>query len=235
MWHDSHYLLSILYTYDAENSALFSVQLKKYCRFQHVIMKTTTSNRYSITANYDRITDPDVFRNLFKVLMAYAYRLIGDGSIRLERSRQDLAYDFTMEAIMRHLENPGKFNPERNPDLVWYLKYYILRQLVSNFKESKGQKQELAYPEHDPDGMHVMDSYIEAYDIHDHIDLEKTIEIIYGMLSNDQPLLELFKLRYLEQYSRAETISELSITSGEYNNRIRRLDTVFNRVVKMQS
>lgn len=198
-------------------------------------MKGTTSNRYSITSDYDRITDPNVFRDLFKVLMAYAYKLIGDGSIRLERSRQDLAYDFSMEAIKRHLENPGKFNPERNPDLVWYLKYYILRQLVSNFKESKGQKQELAYPENDPDGMSAMDTYIEVYDIHDHIDLEIAIEIIHGMISDDPPLLEIFRLRYLDQYCRAEIISELSITSGEYNNRIRRLDTVFKRVAKMQS
>ncbi len=144
-------------------------------------------------------------------------------------------YDFAMETIMRHLENPTKFNPERNPDIIKYLKLYILRQLVSNFKELKGQSHELAYCDDDPVGIRVTKSFIMESDIHDTIDLKQTIRGIKRSISSDQPLLDVFNLRYIMDYTRAETIGELGITSGDYNNRIRRLDTVLKKVVKMQS
>ena len=83
--------------------------------------------------------------------------------------------------------------------------------------------------------MEVMNRFIETYDIHDSIDLENTIITIQGIISDDPSLLDVFNYRYLREYSRAETISELNITPGEYNNRIRRLDTVFKRVLKSQS
>ena len=139
-----------------------------------------------------------------------------------------------MEAIKRHIENPTKFNPKRNPDIVKYLKFNILRQLVSNFKELKGQSNEIAYNPDDPIGIKVMNSFIEESDVHDAIDARQTIHDIECSIIDDKPLLEIFELRYLKEYSRAETITELGITPGEYNNRIRRLDTVFRRIAKMK-
>ena len=198
-------------------------------------MERLESRTYSITSDYEKITNPEVFPDLLSVLMAYAYKIIGIGTVRLEKSREDLAYDFAMETIKRHFENPTKFNPERNPDIVKYLKLYILRQLVSNFKGLKGQSHELAYNDDDPTGIKVMNSYIEESDIHDTIDTDQTIRDIERSISDNKPLLDIFKIRYLMDYTRAETIGELGITSGEYNNRIRRLDTVFRRIVKMKS
>ena len=198
-------------------------------------MERTAPHVFEIRRDYDSITRPDVFQDLLKVPMAFAYRLIGDDTIRLERDRHELAYDFAMEAIKRHLENPGKFKPERNPDIVKYLKYYIIRQLITNFKGSKGQTQELAKPELNPDEVYFANNFLDRYDIHDSIDLKKTIEDIHRLISDDPPLLDLFSLRFLKDFSRGETISQLNITPGEYNNRIRRLDTVFKRIVKSQT
>jgi len=190
---------------------------------------------FSITSDYERITSPEVFPSLLKVLMAYTFRLIGTGTVRLEKGRDELAYDFAMETIKRHLENPTKFNPERNPDIVKYLKFNILRRLVTNFKELKGQSHELAYYDDDPIGMKVTNSFITDIDIHEAIDLKQTIRSIERYISDDQLLMDIFNLRFLMDYTRAETIGELGITPGEYNNRIRRLDTVFKSVIKMQS
>ncbi len=198
-------------------------------------MNSAAPHSFEILSDYDCISNPDVFSGLLKVLMAFAYRLIGDDTVRLERARHELAYDFAMEAIKRHLENPGKFNSERNPDLVKYLKYYIVRQLITNYKGSKGQRQEIAKPDFNPDEVNAVNSYLDRYDIHDSIDLKQTLEDIQSVISDDPPLLELFEFRYLKEYSRGETIIQLGITQGEYNNRIRRLDTVFKRVIKSQT
>lgn len=198
-------------------------------------MERPEINTFSITSDYEKITSPDVFPGLLKVLMAYAHKLVGTGTLRLEKSREDLAYDFAMEAIKRHIENPNKFDSKRNPDLVKYLKFNILRRLVSNFKESKGQSHEIAYDPDDPTGIKVMKTFVEEIDVHDAIDAKQTIHDIQCSIIDDKPLLELFELRHLKEYSRAETITELGITSNEYNNRIRRLDTVFRHIVKMKS
>ena len=164
-------------------------------------MERPETNTYSITSDYEKITSPEVFPGLLKVLMAFAHKLVGTGTLRLEKSREDLAYDFAMEAIKRHIENPTKFNPKRNPDIVKYLKFNILRQLVSNFKELKGQSNEIAYNPDDPIGIKVMNSFIEESDVHDAIDARQTIHDIECSIIDDKPLLEIFELRYLKEYS----------------------------------
>jgi len=66
--------------------------------------------------------------------MAFAYSLLGNK--KFTNRRDQLAYDFAMETITKYLENKDKFDPSRNPDLINYLKYNILRQLISNFENS---------------------------------------------------------------------------------------------------
>ena len=197
-------------------------------------MKEHDSIAFSITSDYDSINNEDVFLNLLRVLMAYSHKLIGNSTLRLSKNRNDMAYDFAMETITRHKENPAKFDPSKNPDLVKYLKLYILRQLVSNHKKLKGQENEVLFENEDSNGINVMNTFIKENDIHETIDLENTIQLIKDDISDNPLLLELFDFRYIKDYSRAETIDVLGITKGEYNNRIRRLDTVKKRVVKMQ-
>lgn len=197
-------------------------------------MKASNSIAFSITSNYDSIDSKEVFERLLKVLMAYSYKLIGEGTLRLSKSRSELAYDFAMEAITRYKEEPSKFDPSRNADLVNYLKFYVLRQLISNQKKSKGQENELLFEKEDSNGMIVMNTFIEENEIHEMIDLENTIQLIQKEVEGEQKLLEVFDYRYIKDFSRAETIETLKITPGEYNNRIRRLDTVRKNVVKMQ-
>lgn len=195
-------------------------------------MKTPSSIAFSITSDYDCIRKKEVFSDLLKVLMVYAHSIIGNSSLKLKKSKSDLAYDLAMEAITRYLENPTDFDPERNPNLVWYLKFSILKRLVSNLKKSKGMQNELLYENDDSTGIKVMNSFAKSNDIHSSIDLSNIIDLINKEISNTPDLLELFELRFIKDYTRAETIQELKITAGEYNNRIRRLDTVRRRVLK---
>ena len=189
---------------------------------------------FSITSNYDSIREEKVFSDLLKVLMAYAHKLIGDQTYRLSKNKSDLAYDLAMESIKRYLEEPSKFCPSRNPDLVKYLKYNILRRLVSNYKDLKGQRNEVLYEQDDTNGIFVMNYSIPELDYHDAIDLRNIVNTIEDEVKSNTTLKQLFELRYLKDYSRAEIIRDLMISEGEYNNRIRRLDTVRKRILKMQ-
>lgn len=190
---------------------------------------------FRITSNYDSIREEEVFKKLLKVLMAYAHSLIGNGTLRLSKGRDELAYDFAMEAIKRHLDNPETFKPERNPDLVAYLKRYILQRLVSNFKKTAAQNNELAYEYDDPIGLKVETYFINSNDVHDLIDLQATLELLQKQLHGKSDLLQIFNLRYELQYTRAEVCEELNISKGEYANRIRRLETVLKKVRNHQA
>lgn len=197
-------------------------------------MKGQNNIAFSITSDYDSIRNKEVFSDLLKVLMAYALKLIGDSTLRLSKNKSDLAYDLSMEAIKKHLENTDRFDPSRNPDLVKYLKYNILRQIISNHKELKGQKNELLYEEGDSNGIKVNSKSADEIDFHDSIDLMNYVDLIQEEIKNDKVLTDLFELRYLKDYSRSEIIEELNLSQGEYNNRIRRLDTVRKRILKLQ-
>lgn len=197
-------------------------------------MKVNNSHAFSITSDYDSIREKKVFEKLLKVLMAYAHKAIGESTLRLKKNIDEMAYDAAMETICKYLHEPQKFDPRRNPDLVSYLKFNILRQYIFNLKNSKGQKNEILFEPEDSNGIAVKNAFVNHHEIHTSIDCSTTVESILTEISNDGILLELFELRYLKEFEPKEIHKELNITKGEYSNRIRRLDTVRNRVIKKQ-
>jgi len=194
-------------------------------------MKTTDTETFSLTENYDSICNEDVFKKLFTVLMAYAYSLIGNSNLRLSKNRQELAKDFAMETIKDYLSSPEKFDPARNKDLINYLKYNILKRLISNFKKSKGQENEEILDDNDPLCDKIVNRFYSDNSITGSIDVKIILKSINEELEYDKVLQSVFKLRYLEEYKRTEICNKLQITYGELNNYIRRLDTVLKRVL----
>ena len=95
-------------------------------------MRIVKTGKLEIIENYNQVE----WERVIPVLMAFAFSLLGNK--KFTNRRDHLAYDFTMEAITKYLENPEKFDPSRNPDLINYLKYNILRQLITNFENSTG-------------------------------------------------------------------------------------------------
>ncbi len=194
-------------------------------------MNDQNKTSFTITSDYDSISENEVFSKLLKVLMAYALKLIGDSTLRLSKNKAELAYDFSMETIKRHLEDVSKFDSTRNPDLVKYLKFNILRRLISNYKTLDGQKREVLYENDDANGIKVDYSSTEVFDIHGRIDLQYTLDKIRSEVGSDIDLLAVFELRYVEDFKPAEVMEELQITSRDYNNRIRRVDTIRIRII----
>lgn len=189
-------------------------------------MKEIPNSRFTITSNYLDICSEEVFSKLLPVLMTYAYSLIEDGRLKSKKSIGQLSYDFAMEAITRYLEEPSKFDPKRNKDLVQYLKYNTLRRLVSNAKTLKSYRNELLFEEGDTIHRKAFNAPVLDSDVHKDIDYSNAISAITKDLVSFPLLQEVFRLRIVKDYLRSEVCTKLNITSSDYDNRMRRIKTI---------
>lgn len=185
------------------------------------------NNVYKITSNYDKIDWNKELPKLLPVLMSYAFKMIGSDTLSTIKNKSDLSYDFAMEAIKKYLERPNNFNPRRNPDLVKYLKYYILRQLISNFRKSKSHLNEDIVEENNYMGL--SDIYIKDYLIDDAIDYDNLINKIKSSIKDDKLVKNIFELRIVKEFKRKEICEKLNIRSSEFDNGFRRLKTIVKK------
>ncbi len=195
-------------------------------------MKVVQSGKYEVKENYDEIE----WDRAIKVLMAYAYSLLGNK--QFTNRREQLAYDFALESITKYLENKEKFDPKRNPDLINYLKYYILRQLISNFKESAGVRKRiiLKAPKNDENESNEfsIDELIKKDDlIEENIDLQIFEDRINKKLNKKKELKEIFDLLYYKDLKRSEICKQLKIPLKEFDNRSRRMKRLLDTEMKL--
>ncbi|NAS30656.1 hypothetical protein GTQ40_06710 [Flavobacteriaceae bacterium R38] len=195
-------------------------------------MKVVQSGKYEVKENYDEIE----WDRAIKVLMAYAYSLLGNK--QFTNRREQLAYDFALESITKYLENKEKFDPKRNPDLINYLKYYILRQLISNFKESAGVRKRiiLKAPKNDENESNEfsIDGLIKKDDlIEENIDLQIFEDRINKKLNKKKELKEIFDLLYYKDLKRSEICKQLEIPLKEFDNRSRRMKRLLDTEMKL--
>lgn len=178
---------------------------------------------FKITSDYDNIA----WEKVIKVLMAYSYVLIGDENLSMAKSRTELAYDFSMEAITRYLKEPHKFDPSRNPDLIKYLKYNLVRQLISNAKNSGFYRYGKSPSTPEEDYYHTLKS---EFKLDEKIDVKRIVGIVEEKLTNDVELLPIFKGRYYQESKRSEICDDLDISLKEYDNRMKRLKRLVKKV-----
>lgn len=186
--------------------------------------------RLEITSDYDNVD----WDKVIPVLMAYAYVLIGASNQRMARSREELAYDFAVDSITKYLSEPEKFDPSRNPDLIKYLKYYILRQLISNAKKKAANVNEVGQNEDEElefDSESIDDLFAEEFELDEAIDVASVVMKIEHEIEEDEELYEIFIGRYYDESKRGEICKDLKISTDEYDNRIRRLRRLSRKVL----
>ena len=191
-----------------------------------------SSGKLKIENNYDEVE----WEKVIPVLIAFAYSLLGNK--KFTNRRDQLAYDFTMETITKYLENKDKFNPSRNPDLINYLKYNILRQLISNFENSTGIRKRIILEnvddektnsnEYSLDHLYKEDKYIE-----NNIDEKILIQKIEKKINGKPELKEIFDLLYYNDSKRSEICNDLDIELKEFDNRYRRLKRLLDSEMKI--
>ena len=195
-------------------------------------MKRVRSGKLKITENYDEVD----WERVIPVLMAFAYSLLGNK--QFTNRRDQLSYDFALEAITKYLENKEKFNPTRNPDLINYLKYYIVRQLISNFKASAGirtrvilkglKDKEKGEYEYSIDQLIGRDNLIE-----NNVDVNILLDRVSKKLKNKVKLNEIFILLYYKELKRSEICEQLNIPLKEFDNRSRRMKRLLDTEIKL--
>ena len=195
-------------------------------------MRVIHSGKLEIKNNYDKVE----WERVIPVLMAFAYSLLGNK--KFTNRRDQLAYDFVMETITKYLENKDKFNPSRNPDLINYLKYNILRQLISNFENSAGIRKRVIFEKTNDENetnsefslehLYEEDKYIE-----NNIDEKVFVKKMEQKLNNKSDLKEIFDLLYYKDSKRAEICSDLDIPLSEFDNRYRRLKRLLDNEMKI--
>ncbi len=189
--------------------------------------------RLKITENYDNID----WKPVILVLSAYAYSLLGEK--KFSNRRENLAYEFAMESITRYLENPEKFDPSRNPDLIYFLKFNLLRRLVSNFKELSYVKTriDLDTIQKDNDDESNYNSLEELYfyenSVPEEIDISDFVAKVEQKLTKDPDLKDIFTELYYRNSKRSEICDDLLISLQEYNNRLRRLKRFIDKEWKL--
>lgn len=161
------------------------------------------------------------WESILRELIAYANALLQDDVSSSEKA--EMAKDFAVEAITKYLEEDSKFDVTRNSNLVWYLKYNILRRLVSNYYKSSYKKKQVRLYGKDDEEDILESLYVKEYDLEGKIDAEKVLSQLETKIEHDSELLSIFKGRYYQNLKRSEICLDLNITPNEYNNRMKRL------------
>lgn len=148
--------------------------------------------------------------------------------------------DYVYEAIGKYLGNKEKHDPNKG-SLVDYLKYNVVRSLVSNdlvSSENTTSKDVLVhsynFEDDENDNSSYLDSilpYTEAY-FDQEIDYSLIMKYVQGEINGDEIAEEIFLGICLNGLKRREVIEEFRISEKEFDNGMRRLKTILNKAAK---
>jgi hypothetical protein len=148
--------------------------------------------------------------------------------------------DYVYEAIGRYLVNEEKHDPNRG-SLVDYLKYNVVRSLVSNdlvSSENRTSKDILTYSYNSKDDENDNDSYLDsilpyadAY-FDQEIDYNEIMSYVEGEIKGDEIAEEIFLGICLNGLKRREVIEEFNLSEKDFDNGMRRLKTILSKAAE---
>lgn len=147
------------------------------------------------------------------------------------------AADYATEAIVRFMEAPEKFDPQKG-DLLTYLKYNIVRTLIGNDARKKENSKTDDIWERDDEEEESTTPYSERLlpcieaSFPDDIDYETITTYVQSEIEGDKELEDVFLCTYLEGMKRTDAIEYLNMSDNKYDNAHRRLKTVFKKAAK---
>lgn len=180
-------------------------------------------NRLSITSDYNNVD----WSRVIPVLMAFAHKLLSQQKLR-KKNIEEMSYDFAIDAIKAYLEDKEKFIASRNPDLIMYLKYSLLRRIISNYAKSADNRKISGVQ---IDDVAVMHQFIEEIPIDESIDIKNIVLNIQKDINHDDVMSIIFSARYEENMKRAEICHEFSIDTMIYDNAMKRLRRIVDKHV----
>lgn len=143
--------------------------------------------------------------------------------------------DYVYGAIEKYLLNPEKYDPSKG-DLISYLKWNLIRGLVSNdvtSEENKTSRDVFAHDGKNEDGEETsyLDRILPAIEpmFSDQLDYNQIKEYIENEIQGDKVVEEIFLGVYTYNMKRREIMNEFGISAQEYDNGNRRLQTIMRQ------
>jgi len=144
--------------------------------------------------------------------------------------------DYVSDAIEKYLRNPENFNPKKG-DLVDYLKFNLIRSMVSNdlrSKENRLNKDVFSNTDltDNEDSRTYLDSilpFAEAL-FDQEIDYKVIMEEIEIEVSKDKIAEEIYLGERSYNLKRSEIIAEFNMSEKEFDNGKRRMQTMLNKI-----
>jgi len=149
--------------------------------------------------------------------------------------------DYIYDAIGKYLRNPEKYKPEEG-SLILYLKYNLIRSLVSNdlaSAENQTSKDVFGIADIKEDNdTNDSGSYLDAtlpyaevfFD--QEIDYKEIMKHIEEEVKNDKIVEEIFLGLHGYGMPRRDVIKEFNMTDKDFDNGMRRLTTILNNTAK---
>jgi hypothetical protein len=146
-------------------------------------------------------------------------------------------HDYVADAIEKHLGNPEKFDPSTGRSLLTYLKRHIIRTLVGNDARSPENRVSSdllseANSENDDDPFQNIEAFLPfiaaSFDLS--FDCKQILSDIENQLQSDRVAHIIFQNVRLKGFKRREVIKEYNLQPGEFDNGMKRLITVLNKI-----
>lgn len=145
--------------------------------------------------------------------------------------------DYVYEGIYNYLKCPQKYDSAKG-DLVSYLKWNLIRTLVSNdatSKENITSSNVFAYEGEfeDKDGTSYLERILPCIEpmFVDELDYKKIREYIENEIQGDKVVEEIFLGIYSEGMKRRDIIDMFNMSEKDYDNGSRRLQTVIRQAI----
>lgn len=148
--------------------------------------------------------------------------------------------DYVYEAIGKYLKNPEKYDPNKGT-LILYLKYNLIRSLVSNdlvSAENTNTNDVFGIADRKEDEDDGAGSYLDAtlpyaevfFD--ERLDYKLIMADIEKEVASDKIVEEIFLGTRTYGLQRRQVIEEFKMTEQDFDNGMRRLTTILNNVAK---
>lgn len=144
-------------------------------------------------------------------------------------------HDYVSEAIEKYLRNPEKYHSNRG-HLINYLKFNVIRTLVGNDVRSSENTTTLdVFCNVDKtDDANYLDLILPILEVYfdEELDYDLIMSHIEDEVKNDKIVEELFLGVCCDGLSRREVVKEFEMSEKDYDNGIRRLNTILIKVAE---
>ncbi|MEI6265822.1 MAG: hypothetical protein WCP74_12005 [Sphingobacteriia bacterium] len=185
------------------------------------------------------------WENIYVKLYAYADQLLkahswfrGKGTNSFLQGKQP--HDYVAQAIESYLSSPEKYDPSSGRSLCNYLKYHIIRRLISNDAKSLENRStiqgidDFQSNNDSENNLSNLESILPIFEtfFDQEIDYNHILNEVKKQLKNDSITSLIFDEVRCKGLNRRELIKEHKLQDSEFDNAMKRLNRILKEIAK---